>query len=178
MSGTGVPPGRTAVVIPVPGLDPVLRAVADRWPEAVRAGVPAHLTVLHPFVPAGRLGGGTVERCRRICAAAGPLRVTFERAGVGEAIVSTAPVPVGPAAALARAFTAEWPELPPYGGRFGPDPDPHVTLALGPGAARNAEIAAFVDGFLPVAADLRTAVLVELVERGWTERAALPLARR
>ena len=177
MLESGVPkPGQTAVVIPVPSLDPVLDAVAARWPEAVRPGIPAHLTVLYPFVPAGAgLTDRAVERCRELCAGAGPLRVRFERAVVGPAIVSTAPVPAGRAVALARSFTAQWPEFPPYGGRFGPDPHPHVTLALGPDPGRNAEIAAFVNEALPAQADLHTAALVELTERGWRQRALLPL---
>lgn len=179
MLENGVPqPGQTAVVIPVPGLDPVLDAVAARWPEAVRSGIPAHLTLLYPFVPSGTgLTDRAVERCRELCAGAGPLRVTFERAVVGPAIVSTAPVPADRAVALARSFITEWPEFPPYGGRFGPDPHPHVTLALGADPARNAEVAALVDGALPVRAELQMAALVELTERGWHQRAVLPLFR-
>jgi hypothetical protein len=177
MLESGVPqPGRTAVVIPVPSLDPVLDAVAARWPGAVRSGIPAHVTVLYPFVPSGvGLTDRAVERCRELCAGAGPFRVTFERAVVGPAIVSTAPVPAGPVVALARSFSMEWPEFPPYGGRFGPAPDPHVTLALGVDPVRNAEIAALVDEALPVRAELHMAALVELTERGWRQRAVLPL---
>lgn len=167
-------PGRTAVVIPVPELDPVLAVVADRSPDAVRAGVPAHLTLLYPFVPAAGLTGATVDRCRTLCAGAGPLACTFTRTTAGPSMVATAPEPAGPVAALATALRAEWPEHPPYGGRFGTDPDPHVTLALGP-VPEPAGVTGAADALLPVDAHLRTAVLVELTADGWRERAVLPL---
>ncbi|MBC3192746.1 2'-5' RNA ligase family protein [Pseudonocardia sp. C8] len=167
-------PGRTAVVIPVPELDPVLGAVATHRPDAVRPGIPAHLTLLYPFVPAPELTGAAVDRCRALCAGTGPVRVTFRHAVAGSSMVATTPEPAGPLAALARALREAWPEHPPYGGRFGPDPDPHVTLALDPGPDA-AALAVATGGLLPVDAVLSAAALVELTADGWRQRAALPL---
>lgn len=168
-------PGQTAVVIPVPELDPLVDAVAARWPDAVRTGIPAHLTVLYPFVPADRLTDADLARCRELCRGTGPFRVAFRGAAVGPSIVMAPPEPTDGASALTRAFTTAWPGHPPYGGRFGPAPEPHVTLALGSDRERNAAIAAFAGDLLPVHADLRTAVVVELGAGGWTQRAELPL---
>jgi 2'-5' RNA ligase len=153
--------GVTAVLVAVPPLDPLLAA------EASRAGVPAHLTILYPFADAADLTPGIVERCRQLCAATAPVTVTFEDAVVWPEIVATVPSPAAPLAALTRAFTSAFPEYPPYGGRFGADPQPHVTLAVSPDAT-------LVAPFAPVRAQLRGAVLVELTESGWNELASLP----
>lgn len=173
----------------MPGLDPLLRAVAAHRPEAVRPGVPAHLTVLYPFLPAEQLTEQTVGRCRELCAGTGPLRLRFDHVEAGPSMVFLAPVPAAPVAALTRSFIAQWPQCPPYGGRFGPEPAPHLTLTLAPGPDtgpgtgpapgtdpdEGARIAALAEGFLPVETEPAVAVLVELTDSGWAQRAVLPL---
>ncbi|HUA40041.1 MAG TPA: hypothetical protein VMA32_00615 [Streptosporangiaceae bacterium] len=48
----GAGPGwETALLLPVPATEPAVREHRARLDEAVRDGVPAHITVLNPFVP-------------------------------------------------------------------------------------------------------------------------------
>ncbi|ALE73077.1 hypothetical protein FRP1_08175 [Pseudonocardia sp. EC080625-04] len=167
-------PGQTAVLLPVAELDPVLAVIAGRRPDAVRPGIPAHLTLLYPFLPTTEVTEGVVDRCRALSAGTGRLTCRFTRTHVGPTMISTAPEPAGPVAALATALRAQWPDHPPYGGRFGPDPEPHVTLALGP-VEDPGGISGPADTLLPIEAHLDTAVLVELTGDGWRQRATFPL---
>ncbi|MGH3982995.1 MAG: hypothetical protein ACRDST_10020 [Pseudonocardiaceae bacterium] len=47
--------GQTGLVIPVPTADPLLTLVETRHPGTVRKGVPAHVSLLYPFVGAAEL---------------------------------------------------------------------------------------------------------------------------
>ncbi|ANY08612.1 2'-5' RNA ligase family protein [Pseudonocardia sp. HH130630-07] len=152
----------------------MLRAVAAHRPGAVRDGIPAHLTLLYPFVPADVLTPDTVRRLRDACAATGPVTVGFTRATSTPTMVSVAPEPIAPVAALARRLRDGWPGYPPYGGRFGPDPAPHVTLALDPGPDA-AGIVATAGDLLPVRARLDVAALVETTASGWREHVRFDL---
>ncbi|WP_316690539.1 2'-5' RNA ligase family protein [Pseudonocardia sp. H11422] len=141
----------------------------------MRAGVPAHLTVLYPFMPASVLTEEVVSRCRELCSGTGPLTVRFERCEVAPGIVGLPPVPSGPIEGLTRSFVEEWPDYRPYGGAYGDTPAAHATAALGAAAEEANAIAAWASALLPVTAELRAAVLVELTASGWAERARLML---
>ncbi|MFN2479171.1 MAG: hypothetical protein ABR615_08375 [Pseudonocardiaceae bacterium] len=47
--------GQTGLVIPVPAADALLASVGTRYPGTVRDGVPAHVSLLYPFVVAAEL---------------------------------------------------------------------------------------------------------------------------
>jgi hypothetical protein len=67
--------GQTGLVIPVPAADALLASVGARYPGTVREGVPAHVSLLYPFVAATELDE------RVTCA-------------LGELLVEQAPMPV------------------------------------------------------------------------------------
>ena len=47
--------GQTSLVIPVPAADALLASVGTRYPGTVRDGLPAHVSLLYPFVVAAEL---------------------------------------------------------------------------------------------------------------------------
>ncbi|WP_169747994.1 2'-5' RNA ligase family protein [Pseudonocardia acaciae] len=169
-------PDRTALLLPVPAADPLLSRVAEGHPATVRAGLPAHLTVLYPFVPAAQLGPATLNACARIAERAVPIAVRFTACRVRGNLVYIAPEPVEPVDALVGAVRQRWPELVPYGGRF-PDAPAHVTLALDAPPADHADILRRVDPLLPVADTLDELVLVVSGPDGWVARSRWPLGR-
>ncbi len=61
-------------MLPIPAVDPLLAAVAARYPHTVREGLPAHLTVLYPFVRADELDPSVIDACARIVAVIPPSR--------------------------------------------------------------------------------------------------------
>ena len=49
------PIGQTAVIVPVPHADPIVRSWRRKFDRSAPFGVPAHITVLYPFIPTNQL---------------------------------------------------------------------------------------------------------------------------
>jgi hypothetical protein len=88
--------------------------------------VPAHFTVLHPFVGYRELDEG-LARLRQVCAGLPPAEIVVEGYGAFPGVVYLAARDPEPIRAISRALCAEFPECPLYEGEFGPELSPHVT---------------------------------------------------
>ncbi|MCX2730469.1 2'-5' RNA ligase family protein [Saccharopolyspora sp. NFXS83] len=161
----------------MPGADAVLRAVGERFPGAVRTGFPAHITVLHPFLPLSDVDDEVVAELAATFARRGPLRVEFavadEPRHFDEGFVALRLEPDGALRELTAELCARW-GLRPYGGAYG-EPDPHLTVALDVAPEQARLIAEQAAGALPPPADLAEAWLV-VFDGAWSLRARLPLA--
>ena len=120
----------SAVLVPFPALEPLVGEYRRRLDRAAGWGVPAHVTVLYPFVPPP-VGAADLERLAAALADVGPFECEFARLEwFGDDVVWLAPEPAAPfrdmTAAVARAF----PSHPPYGGQFD-DVVPHLTVGHG-----------------------------------------------
>ncbi|MFC7344976.1 2'-5' RNA ligase family protein [Saccharopolyspora griseoalba] len=152
--------GQTGVVIPVPEAQPLLAAVTERFPEAVRSGVPAHLSLLYPFVQADSLDDHVITELTSIFAEQAPLPVKFAACHRRGAFVALRPEPSDGVEALASAVQRRWPDVVPYEGRY--DADPHLTVAMHTTEERAAIIEReLVPEWVPLSAELREAWLVE-----------------
>ena len=173
---------RSALVVALPE---VAQAVDD-WRERTcadrpSAGVPPHVTILFPFVPAAELGEETIDRVRRLFARFPSFDVVLRDLRRFPGVLYLAPEPDEPFLRLIEAAAAVYPERPPYGGEISLDEVvPHVTVTHGDPAlldVAEADVAAA----LPIASSVREVVLLEEVEPDWERwrvRAAVPLARR
>ena len=151
---------RTAVVVLAPAADPVVGRWRDRHDPHAAAGVPAHVTVLYPWIPAADL---TAEDERALGAiAAGQDRFSLDLTGFGEfdRTLWLAPTPAEPVRALTRAVAARWPQHPPYGGRFDGD-RPHLTIADGIDPSLFPPIIADLGPRLPLRVEVTALTLVE-----------------
>ncbi len=140
-----------AVALHRQGLD-----VAASW------GVPAHLSVIYPFVPPSQVDDDALFRLAEAVRRVPEFDCTFARtAWFGEDVLWLAPDPDGPFRALTRSVLAAFPDHPPYGGVHG-EPIPHLTVAESrrgnPAQLHAAERA--VAARLPVSARIRTAALL------------------
>ncbi|MER5485792.1 2'-5' RNA ligase family protein [Streptomyces sp. NPDC002812] len=170
------PAGRTALIVRIPEAEPVVRDWRERIDPAARAGagVPAHVSVLYPFLPESLIDASVHAG---IAAALSPhhaFDLRFERTGRFPGMLYLAPEPDAPLRRLTRAITDRWPDVEPYGGRYG-DPAPHLTVAQ---RAREADLDAAeadLEGRLPLAARVRTVDLVAYDGTAWRERASFTL---
>jgi len=90
--------------------------------------VPAHITVLFPFVTLDELDSACLE-LTDICAAVPPFDVTLDGYGRFSTVVYMKPVHPEPIKALYRRIHTHFPNYPPYGGVFGSqDITPHLTV--------------------------------------------------
>ncbi len=132
-------PTESALIVTVPEAEAAVGPHRARLDSGAIVGVPAHVTVLYPFMPPGLIDHDTLADLERLFAAAPPFDVTFASvAWFGTAVAYLSPTPDRPLRHLTAAVLARWPGYPPYGGAF-PDPVPHLTIG------DNGDVAALTD---------------------------------
>lgn len=156
--------GQTALVVPVPAAEPVVRAWRDRYDPAARAGVPAHVTVLFPFLPAPLVDADTRAALAGIFGSHPAFDVRFEDCGRFPGVLYLAPDPDTPFRRLTEAVVARWPEAPPYGGKY--EPHPHLTVAQCEDAVLDEAEADLCTG-LPLSARVSKVDLVTYTGTDW-----------
>lgn len=122
-------PDTSALVITVPEAEPIVAEHRRRWDPAGLA-VPAHVTVLFPFLDPADLGPEEEAELVRLLGRFAPFRLTFGHVGRFPDVVWLAPEPAAMVTALTDAIVERWPSQPPYGGAF-EAVVPHLTVADG-----------------------------------------------
>lgn len=159
--------------MPVPVAEPLVQAWRARFDSSAAYGIPAHITVIYPFLPDARLDGAVLAQLRAECAATAPMEVTFRRIGRFPGVLYLAPEPTAGLRALTARFARRWPDAPPYGGRY-PDVVPHLTVAEGTAALLDDVERALAPG-LPLKAALEVAELYVFDGERFSVRERLPL---
>jgi 2'-5' RNA ligase len=124
------PPGETAFVVLVPEAEPRVAQLSARHDSAAARGVPAHVTLLHPFRPPARVTGGVLRRAAAALVGQRPFDFRLATPGAFPGVVWLAPEPEAPFVAMTLALARVFPEWPPYGGLHA-DIVPHLTVAHG-----------------------------------------------
>lgn len=122
-----MPASRTALVAPVPAVDPMLTAIEAAHPGVTRPGLPAHVTFLYPFVPTDSLDAAATDWLTGLAARQTRLSLTFPEVSIDNGFVYLASPQLKP---LTDEIRAHWPDSVPYLGQFGLDPDAHISLAI------------------------------------------------
>jgi hypothetical protein len=167
----------SAVLVLVPQAEDAVGELRDALDRSAGWGVPAHVTVIFPFLPPDRVGPDTVDRLRAAVATVPRFDTTFtEVRWFGEDVMWLLPAPEAGFRALTRAVWAEFPECPPYGGAFA-DSQPHLTVGHGDRVAALRSAAEVVAGRLPIPAAVTRAHLMLGREApgAWRPVAELPL---
>ncbi|QUQ62501.1 2'-5' RNA ligase family protein [Kutzneria sp. CA-103260] len=154
--------GDSALIIPVPAAAALLARVAAAFPKAVREGDIGHVTMLYPFTATA-----TPDQVAAVAAALTPIDVVLDRVVREPGFVALTADALGP---LTSEVRSHWPEVLPYGGRFGPTPEAHLTLAMGVSDDEGDAIAAMAS---PVEARLSQLWLLTY-ENGWQVAARCP----
>ncbi len=142
----------SALLVAVPEAERAVGEHRARLDSSARDGVPAHLTVLYPFLPPAAVDGAVLTSLRRLFAGFAPFGVTLDRVSwFGEEVVWLAPRDDRPFRALTGATWAAFPECPPYGNKYA-DVIPHLTIGDHHDRAALRAAAEAVRGHLPVAA--------------------------
>jgi len=130
--------GDSGLVVLVPEADAIVGDLRQaRDPAAVDADVPAHVTVLFPFIPRASLDAAARHALRELFAGVAPFAFRFATVGrFDDTTVYLSPEPAAAFTELTRRVHARWPDRPPYGGAFA-EVVPHLTVGdrLPPGAA-------------------------------------------
>jgi 2'-5' RNA ligase len=160
----------TAVLLCVPEADELVGAWREKGDPAAAAGVPAHVTLLYPFLDSGRIDAGVLAELAWFFTGVDAFPVRFD--DVAE-FTESGVLYLDPQGReldeLAAALARRWPECPPYGGAVDA-PHAHLTVVHTPDEALRAQAAEAVRPELPLAATAGRAALWRCDEHGrWSE---------
>jgi len=120
----------TALIAKVPEAEAVVGALRTRYDAAAQAGVPAHITILAPFMAPDEITLSVLRRIRHALHAVPAFTYSLESIGRFDATAFLAPTPAEPFVSLTASVVAEFPAFPPYGGLHS-GIIPHLTVAHG-----------------------------------------------
>ena len=118
----------TAVIVPIPDAEAIVADHRRRLDPAATWGVPAHVTVLFPFVPPAELDEEVLSRLAVAIHSVSTFTCVFERVEwFGDEVVWLAPEPDVPFRQLTQLVRNAFPNFPPYRGAHD-DVVPHLTI--------------------------------------------------
>lgn len=168
---------QTALIAEIPAAEPVVGMHRARLGANTALGVPAHVTVLFPFAPVGRLGQAELDLLSRLFAAVPAFDVRLDRTDwFGASVLWVAPQDPAPFRDLTARVVAAFPCYPPYEGRFD-DAVPHLTVGEGGPVDEMRRAEDQIAGRLPVTDRVTVVTLLAESSRGgpWKALASFPL---
>lgn len=119
---------RSALLLTVPAAEPAVREHRAVLDPSSRDGVPAHVTVLYPFLAPALIDDGVLASLDRLFAGAGSFTFTLDRvAWFGDSVIWLGPRDPAPFRDLIASVCSAFPGCPPYGGEHA-EPVPHLTI--------------------------------------------------
>ena len=167
----------TAIVVPVERAERLLSAAATAVGFDRPPGMPAHLTLLYPFVDAEGLVVGHAHEAQRALSTVQPFDCSFSSIGRFDdppVAIYLEPDPAEQFTAMVEALMTAFPEFPPYGGAVD-EVVPHLTLVETADTNVWKAAEALVTPKLPIHASVQRFSIYKQTIAGWTEAFTLPL---
>lgn len=157
-----------------------MRQYRDLWDPAARWGVPAHVTVLYPFLGPDDVDADTLASLIATVRSVPVFSCSFAHTEwFGEEVLWLAPEPPGQFRRLTEVVCGAFPQCQPYSGEH-PDVVPHLTIAHSrtAGLATVREVEDELQRALPITARIDRALLIAGAQEpeSWRVLAELPLA--
>lgn len=163
--------------MPIPAAGPVVDEWRARLDPTAAWGIPAHVTVLFPFLPPDELGTQVESELETIFSAVDAFDASFRRVKwFAEQVLWLAPEPDQPVRELTKRVTSRWDHLVPYEGNF-PYDDPHLTVGQRSPVDLLREAAHALESDLPIDTVVDEVWLMtgERAEATWRREAAFRL---
>lgn len=168
----------STLLVPIPEADDVTSPFWPDWAPPKARGVPAHVSILFPFLRKRALTGEALGQIAEAAAAVAPFTVRFRRTGRFEHTVFLVPEPARPFAELTRQIVARFPASPPYRGAHGTALNPHLTVLTCPDEKALGRAEREVRLSLPLRSRVRElCLMVEDEHGGWRQHRSFPLGR-
>jgi 2'-5' RNA ligase len=172
-------PTQTALIVPVPEAEDAVGPFRMSLDRAASWGVPAHVTVLYPFLPPDRINDDVLAAVAEVVRAIPRFVVTFTHVEwFARTVVWLAPEPAHPFRALTASVCRLFPDTPPYGGAH-TDIVPHLTIGHDVPHHELDRAATAVSGSLPIRAEIDVVRLIAGSPEpdSWRTRCEFPLGR-
>lgn len=120
----------SAFIVQVPSAEPLVEDLRVRFDAAAKLGVPAHITVLVPFMAPAEITPAVLDRARHALSRVAAFSFTLDTVARFQTTAYFAPDPPEPFVALTGALVEAFPAFQPYGGEH-QGVVPHLTVAHG-----------------------------------------------
>ena len=120
----------SAFAVKVPAAETIAADLRRRFDPTVALGVPAHITLLVPFMDPALITDEVLARARRVLQRTAPFSFVLGKVGRFPETAYLAPEPAAPFIEMTRALMKEFPDFPPYDGLHD-DIVAHLSVAHG-----------------------------------------------
>jgi hypothetical protein len=125
------PGPQSGLIIEVPEAEPAVRQHRERLDASAPLGVPAHITVLFPFMPPETIDQAALTGLEELFAGVSRFRFVLDHtAWFGDDVLWLGPADPLPFRALTQHVFRAYPAYPPFEGEFD-DVVPHLTVGHG-----------------------------------------------
>lgn len=131
------PMPQTGFILRVPQAEARVAELRERFDASAALGVPAHITLLFPFMAPEAIDSTVLQGIRDALAGACAFDFVLASAARFPATAYLAPEPAGPFIDLTDRLVRRFPAYPPFGGEFA-TVIPHLTVAHGDAALAEA----------------------------------------
>lgn len=167
-----------ALIVSIPEAEEAVALHRAQFDEPASFGIPAHVTVLFPFMPAPDVDAQVIETLAAAISTIPRFNVAFETTGwFGTNVLWLAPKPAAVFGALTRVVADAFPDYPPFGGRH-EVVVPHLTVGNAVAAGSELQEAEMrVLSYLPIRAHITEVALWcgTDVPGGWSRMMGFPL---
>ena len=165
---------RTALIVAVPEAEPVVGEWRAKHDWSAQHGVPAHITLLFPFMPAEAVDEQLIADLRDLFSSQPAFAYRLPRVARFPDVAWLSPEPAEPFKALVALIVSSYPDYPPYEG-IHDEVILHLTVAEG-GNELQDEVDAALTPQLPIEAQASEVTLIVEDESGrWQSRERFPL---
>lgn len=165
--------GDTALVFLVPETEPVVRSWRVAHDPSAAEGMPAHVTVLYPFIAEDVLDEHTLNEVATLCGEWRPIAADFVEFGRFPSVLWLKPEST-PCLELITQVRDRWPECLPYG-RSDLEVIPHLTITDGADEHTVAQARADIAQHLPMRTVISAISLMAFDGDRWSCRHDFPL---
>ena len=167
----------SALIVAVPAAERVVGLLRKTLDSSAPLGVPAHITVLYPFMPPDLLNDDVLSDPASMFSSVPRFELSLASVGwFATEVVYLVPQPEAVFKRLTAMVSGRWPGFPPYGGLH-PDPTPHLTVGDSEDYESMVEAAAEVEPLLPVETRVSEIELIagDATPGSWTRIAGFDL---
>jgi 2'-5' RNA ligase len=168
----------SGLIIEVPEAAAAVARLRERLDASAPLGIPAHVTVLFPFMPPAMIDPGVLTELAHLFGAVSRFRFRLDRTDwFGDEVLWLAPRDPGAFRALTETVYRAYPAYPPFEGRFS-DVVPHLTVGKRHPVADLRAAEESVRAHLPIDGHATAVTLVTQQSAGgrWSETATFALA--
>lgn len=169
---------QSALVILVPESESLVGAFRSKHDSSAKDGMPAHITINFPFVPAVPDLSDSFDNLLALYSQFRSFEFSLIAARRWPGVLYLEPSPAQPFVDLINGVAKRFPDSPPYGGVYG-DVVPHLTVATADDEKMldmiSQQFAAASAGLLPIKARADQVSLVDNREGRWIQRTSFAL---